>query len=96
MMWLSGSERLVSYVVIRRKPLTGSVDIGDKKQKSWLGYCSDSGIALTRVLARTGNFPLMAMAKYKNELYVSTMNVILRRCCQHFWRAANTSANTHV
>ena len=22
-----------------------SVDVGDKKQKNWLGYCPDSGIA---------------------------------------------------
>ena len=25
--------------------MTGSVDVGDKKQKSWLGYCPGSGIA---------------------------------------------------
>ena len=40
----SGSVTLVSYVVIWRKPMTGSGDVGDKKQKSWLGYCPDSGI----------------------------------------------------
>ena len=48
MMWLSVSERLVSYAVIWRKPLTGVSTSAIKSKKI------DSRIALTLVLPRTG------------------------------------------